>query len=226
MDAKREVVSKRLQISKANMFIVVVVSIASFVSVFALTASKALYDQQRYQDKVITIKEEAKRTLDDNLKARDTLVEQYQSFALQGVNIIGGYIDGQNDRDGDNPQLILDSLPSKYDYPALITSIEKMLSSVEGITIKGISGVDDSLQQSDEGSSEPTAVEVPFSIDVQGKKVATEEVLSRLQRSIRPMHISAVSISGNEESLNTSLTSKSYYQPEKVLTINKQQVPR
>lgn len=226
MDGKSEVVSKRLQISKANVFIVAVVSVASFISVFSLTASKALFSQQQYQAKVITQKEAAKNTLQDNLEARDTLIKQYEAFALSSVNLIGGYIDGQNDRDGDNPQLILDSLPSKYDYPALVTSLEKMLSSVQGVTIKGIAGTDDALLQNDAGSSQPVAVEMPFNVEVEGTNAATGEVLSRMQKSIRPIQVTAVTIAGNDLSLIMNVDAKTYYQPEKILTIEKQQVPR
>lgn len=223
MAAKGEIVSKRLQISKTNLFIVIVVSIASFVTIISLTTALKLFSQQQYQSKVISQKETAKQTLEANLEARDQLVKQYKSFAASGVNIIGGSSTGTNDRDGDNARIILDALPSKYDYPALATSLEKLLVN-NGMSIETITGTDDELNQAAGGAATPTVVEMPFSLGYSGNKQATAEMLNVLNRSIRPMHIQQLTLTGNEENLTTVITAKTYYQPEKTFQVTKEVV--
>lgn len=221
--AKIELSSKRLQISKANLYIVSVVAIACFVSIFALTASKALLSQRSYQAKVIAQKETAKKQLQSNLDARDQLVAQYKGFVSTGTNVIGGSNDGQGDRDGDNAKIVLDALPSVYDYPALTASIEKLLTD-NGLTIVSIGGTDDEVNQSNVSSGTPTPVEMPFTVSFSGKQENIKEFLSVLQRSIRPIHVQQSTISGNDAQLTVSLTAKTYYQPEKNLTIRKEVV--
>ncbi|MDB5170244.1 MAG: hypothetical protein JWN82_640 [Candidatus Saccharibacteria bacterium] len=222
--AKVELSSKRLQISKANLYMVTVVSIACFVSIFALTASKALLSQRGYQAKVISQKVTAKTQLQANLKARDQLVSQYKLFVGSGTNIIGGSSTGTGDRDGDSAKIILDALPSKYDYPALATSLEKLMTA-SGLSIGSITGTDDELNQSGTGNSgTPTLVDMPFVIVFDGQSANTQDFLSVLQRSIRPMQVQQITITGSDAKLSTSITAKTYYQPEKSLTIKKEVV--
>jgi hypothetical protein len=221
--AKIELSSKRLQISKTNLYIVTVVSIACFVSIFALTASKTLLSQRSYQAKVISQKVTAKKQLQANLEARDKLVSQYKLFVGSSTNAIGGVTNGNGDRDGDNAKIILDALPSKYDYPALATSLEKILSS-SSLTITDISGTDDELNQSAGSSSAPTPVDMPFTISFDGTPDNANNFFGVLQRSIRPIKIQQVTITGNDAKLSTNIVAKTYYQPEKSLSIKSEVV--
>lgn len=220
--AKLELSSKRLQISKANLYIVTIVSVACFISIFALVASKSLLGQRSYQAKVIHQKVAAKKQLQANLAARNTLVSQYKAFVSTDSNIIGGSTAGSGDRDGDNAKIVLDALPSKYDYPALATSLEKLLTS-SGLAITNIGGTDDEVNQS-ATSGAPTPIEVPFTISFDGEPQNTKDFLGVLQRSIRPVQVQQITITGNDVKLSTNITAKTYYQPEKKLTITKEVV--
>ena len=219
--ANTQISSKRLQISKTNLTIVIVVSVACFVSIFALTASKSLLSQRSYQAKVIAQKETAKTTLKANLKARDQLVAQYRLFVANPTNIIGGNTVGTGDRDGDNAKIILDALPSKYDYPALATSLEKLLQS-KNLSITNISGTDDEVNQAIAAKGTglvPAAVDMPFQIGFDGSSQSTQDFFGVVQNSIRPIQVQTVSISGNDAKLSTTIIAKTYYQPEKNLNI-------
>ena len=214
--AKIELSSKRLQISKANMYIITVVSVACFVSVFALAASWNLLGQRSYQAKVIAKKETAKKQLIANIQSRDKLVAQYKLFTNTQSNIISGSSTGSGDRDGDNAKIVLDALPSKYDFPALATSLEKLMTQ-GGLTISSITGTDDEINQS--AAAAATPVEVPFTLSFDGTPEATKNFLSMLTRSIRPINVQQLTISGSDNKLTTSVTAKTYYQPEKSLNI-------
>jgi len=222
--AVKHLSSKRLQISKANLYIVIVISVACFVSIFALTASKALFSQRNYQARVIAQKEQTKTQLQANLKTRDQLVATYKSFVNRDINIIGGTRDGTTDRDGDDAKIVLDALPSKYDYPALASSLERLMT-LNGLTIANISGTDDEVNQSVAGVSQsPVPIEVPFTIDFSGTQENTKNFLQSLNRSIRPIQVQKISVSGNDEKLTTNIVAKTYYQPEKALTLKNEVV--
>lgn len=216
--------TKRIQVDKTNLLIVIVVLIATFVTVFSLTASKSLFGQLQYQSKVIEKKETAKKQILASVMARDKLVEQYASFVGTQSNVIGGSATGTGDRDGDSGKIILDALPSKYDYPALTTSLEKLTSN-SGLTIDSISGTDDEVNQAVTGAT-PQPVDMPFTLSFSGNNKSTQDFLDVLQRSIRPVQIQQVTFSGTDDKLVTSLTAKTYYQPEKTFKVKSEVVKR
>lgn len=227
--AKMNISTKRIQVDKANLTIVIIASAAAFVTIFSLVACKALLSQRSYQSRVIAKKEIAKKQLKANLSARDALVKSYQDFVSKDPNVIGGSatipdptagtFQPDADRSGDNAKIILDALPSAYDFPALATSLEKILVG-QGVTIQTIAGTDDEIAQQDAAASgAPAAVEMPFSVSYTSDYTATGKVLDIFQKSIRPFHVDGVTISGNDASLTTTIRAKTYYQPEKTLDI-------
>lgn len=222
--AQRHTSVRRIQVDKANVMIVTVVAVACFVTIFSLVASKMLLGQRQYQAKVIEKKTEALEQLNENLEARDELVEQYKVFVGQPNNVIGGLASGVGPRSGDNATIILDALPSRYDFPALTTSLEKLITEND-LTIRAISGTDEELEHSDvEAEANPTPVEIPFQISLEGGSDKIEAFLGVLQRSIRPIHVQTLTISGNDERLTADITAKTYYQPAKSLTIKSEVV--
>lgn len=221
--AKLELSTKRVQLDKANVMIVTIVAIACFITVFSLVASKSLLGQLAYQNKVISAKDKANRELTASIQARDTLVSQYKLFVGSETNIIGGSASGTTDRDGDNAKIVLDALPSKYDYPALATSLEKLLVS-SGLEISTIGGTDDEVNQSAAASGTPVATDMPFTLAFSGNAQSTQEFLGVMQRSIRPIQVQQIAFSGADDKLTTTLTAKTYYQSAKTFTVKKQVV--
>ena len=166
---------KHLQINKANNAMFIAVAVASIITVFSLFSAKALLGKSSYQHKVLKQRNEAIDKLKGNVTAANTLKEQYDAFEKQNPNIIGGIggddiaagiaksggsgvvqLDGKavtlGIQDGDNAKIILDALPSSYDFPALISSIEK-IANLDNIPLESISGTDDPSDSSGTSSS-------------------------------------------------------------------------
>lgn len=216
--------TKRIQIDKANLTIVVAVSLATFVTIFSLVSCKALLSQRAYQAKVIAKKTAAKKQLDSNIQAVQGLVNSYKEFVAPPNNLIGGTSTGQGDRDGDNAKIVLDALPSKYDYPALATSLEKLISD-SGNKISAISGTDDELnQQKTDPTAAPTPVEIPFSANISGNYGSVQNLIGVFEKSIRPINIQKLVINGSDKQLTMSIDAKTYYQPEASLNITSEVV--
>jgi Tfp pilus assembly protein PilO len=216
--------TKRLQISKANLTMVIAISIATFVTIFSLVSCKALLSQRAYQAKVIAKKEVAKKQLDSNLKAVEGLTNSYKEFIAPANNLIGGTTTGQGDRDGDNAKIVLDALPSKYDYPALTASLEKLIKD-SGNSIVTISGTDDELnQQNADPNSAPTPIEIPFNTTIAGNYSSAQNLISVFERSIRPINIQKFVINGSDKELTLTIDAKTYYQPETSLNITSEVV--
>lgn len=216
--------TKRLAIDKANSTLLIAVSIAVFITVFSLFAGKSLISQGKYQAKVIQKKEKARDQLIANAKSVEQLNASYQEFAGAKENVLGGSPKGTAGHDGENPRIVLDALPSKYDFPALATSIEKLLKE-NNFAIINFTGTDDEISQAtNTTSSNPQAVEIPFSVEVNTSAQSAKNLISLFERSIRPIQLQKLSISGQNEQLKISISAKTFFQPEKNLTIKKEPV--
>lgn len=216
MAKKINVSLKHVQIDKAYSTVLIAVAIASFVLVFTGFAVNALIVQRNYQARVIAQKEIARDQLQQNLNAVESLRSSYQAFISTPANVIGGASNGDGERDGDNARIILDALPSAYDFPALITSLEKILDA-ENVTINSISGSDEELLQRDLVGDQP--VQIPFSLGVTGNYASVQSLVDTLEQSIRPFNVNLLSLRGDDDSLRLELQAHSYFQPEKTFRV-------
>lgn len=213
--------TKRTLIGKANSSIVIATSIAAFVVVFALVSGRALLTQMSYQNRVIDAKKNSLNQLEANVAAVDSLKNSYKVFVGANPNILAGNSSPTSTgaQDGDNAKLILDALPSKYDFPALTSSIEALITA-QNLQILGISGTDDEVAQRDkQTSATPAPISMPFQIQVSGSYSSIQNLVDSLLRSIRPFQIQTMQLSGNETSMTAAINAQSYYQPEKTLNI-------
>ncbi len=214
---------KRELISKANTTMVAVSAIGAFLIVFSLVASKALWSQRAYQAKIISKKEKAVDQLEKNQKAVEELKVSYAAFVGAPDNIIGGNPNGAGDKDGNNAKIVLDALPSKYDFPAFVTSIKKLLA-IKGLTPDSISGKDDEVAQGKSTESKP--VEIPFKVSANvGGFTGAKELLRATELSIRPIKVKKMTVSGEDGAqVLVDIDAVSNYQGAKGLTITKEVV--
>jgi hypothetical protein len=221
--AKLQISTKRMQIDKANTSIFIALSLAAAILVFALIASNALYAQGQYQSRVIKARKTASSQLKDNVTNLASLEEAYKAFTVNGFsNIIGGTANGSGPKDGDNARLILDALPSRYDFPALATSLEKILKQDKGsYTIDSISGTDDqATQEQQQTSPTPQTIDMPFKLVAISDYPKSRDLIRVFELSIRPFSLSNLEIAGVENGkVKTSIEGKTYYQPGKNLQV-------
>ncbi len=224
MVSKIHLSAKHLQINKSQTTIVIAAALAAFMLVFAIVASKSLVDQITYNNRVITEKKKAVSQLRTNTQTAEKLMTAYKAFAGTTQNVLGGNPQGTGPRDGDNAKIVLNALPSKYDFPALTTSLEKLLVSQQ-LEIASITGNDDEVAQGATPSSpNPEAVDIPFEISATGTYAAIQSTVDVFGKSIRPFHIETVQLSGGQSSMTMSMTAKTYYQPAKNFNITKKVV--
>lgn len=211
--------AKQLQIDKANAFIVIMVSIAAIVTAFSLVSVKALLSQKNYQSRVIKQQVESLTVAHNDLDAIKSLNSSYVAFNNQPINTIGGLSNGTGPQDGPNSKIILDALPSQYDFPALMTSIQKILTD-RGFKIQTLSGVDDASLANAASSTSPVPVEIPFQFSVSGSYDSVKDLVAVLERSIRPISIDTLQITSSDSSTVTlTVSAKTYFQPAKNLNV-------
>jgi hypothetical protein len=213
--------TKRLAISKAQAQMVGVVAAAAFVTVFCLIASKSVFGTNQYQGRVTKQKEIAHKQLQQNLSAFDSLVASYKKFDSKSKNVIDGSKTGSGDNDGNNSKIILDALPSTYDFPALTSSVEKILTD-RHFKVSGITGVDDQLaQQGNISSASPVPTPMPFSFNVDNAGYGSvQDLVKALQASIRPIQIDTLDLEGGTSDMQLTIAAHTYYQPAKSVNIS------
>lgn len=214
--ADKKVSLKHNLISSSNKTMFIALAIAGAVLSFSAVGSYSLIKRMNYQSKVIGERVKAERQLKENLENVDKLVASYRSFDEAAESVIG-----TGDR---NSKIVLDSLPSKYDFPALTTSLEKLLVG-GGFTSIQITGIDDEAA-AEQNSVNPQSVEIPFSISATGTYDSLQNLIVDLQRSIRPFKIQNfdISVEGGQSNLTFTIAAVTYYQPEKNLEIEQKEI--
>jgi hypothetical protein len=198
-------------ISKNNTRMFVILAIAGVILSFSLVSSITLVRRMNYQAKVVNSRSKAQKQLKDNLAAVDSLVAAYKNFDEAAESVIGTA--------DSNSKIVLDALPSKYDFPALTTSLENLLVT-GGFSNIDISGADNEAT-AEQNSTSPVPIEIPFIISAKGSYANLQTLINNLQRSIRPFKILKLDITATAGSDSTSftITAVTYYQPEKNLDI-------
>lgn len=207
--------TKHVLVDKANTTVIVAAAIAAAVVVFSLFASKALIDKISYQNKVISKRNTANEQLEKNIEAKDQLVASYTAFNDSPESVIGTA--------ESNSKVVLDALPSKYDFPALNTSIDGIIAGA-GMSVESIAGSD--LEVSAEQSSiDPQPVAIPFEFTAKGSYEAAQKLITDLQRSIRPFKIISIDFTASEGgAISVTVVGETYYQPAKDLGIQNKKV--
>lgn len=225
MATRGQISLKRIGVDKTNARIVTVTAVSAFLVVFFLMASYMLFQQLMYQNRVIGVKRVAVKQLKANISATDTLENSYKAFVSAPQNILSGSPTGNGPNDGNNAKIVLDALPSKYDFPALTTSLEKLLID-QKVKIDSINGTDEEVAQAEASSTGlPTPVEIPFEFTATGDYNSIRGVIDALGRSIRPFQVLTTEISGDQANLKLKVNGKTYYQPENGLKIEMKVVP-
>ncbi len=210
---------KGQQMDNGERRLIIVICLSVVVTIFCLVSTRALLDYAGYHRHELAAKRAVINQLEANIATASSLEGQYQSFNSVNPNFIGGKNTtdpNASPPDGDNARLVLDALPSKYDFPALISSVSKILNN-DGITSPGIAGTDLSATTSSAASVNPSPVAIPLSINGFTNYSGARALIADLERSIRPFDVTTLDFGGTNSTISISAGLTTYFQPSKVL---------
>ncbi|HUC78945.1 MAG TPA: type 4a pilus biogenesis protein PilO [Candidatus Saccharimonadales bacterium] len=198
-----------IKISKAKARAITFLAIASFLLIFALFTSKTLLRLYVYQDRVLAAQQTSISNITKDQQVANSVVNAYKTFVNQPINIIGGPSSGTSTTSGNNAKIILDALPQTYDFPALMSSLQALLT-IPGVTIDSLSGTDSSLTITQ--SESPTPIPIAFSVT--GSYTSIQNFLSTLNKSVSPIDVLSMELSGTDSDLTATITAQTYiYNP-------------
>ncbi len=232
MNIKDQVSFKRLALSKANTQMLAVAAVAAFVTVFCLGAANYFWGLRSYQAKIISSDTVADNNLKADVRAKNQLENSYLKFANKTPNLINqnnsGFIMGPNGQkySYNNAIIVLDALPSRYDFPALTASIQSFLQR-QNLDITAISGTDQTGSVTTKPSGNPQLVSIPFSFTVVNASYsAVQNLLKNMMESIRPLTIDKMTLSGTDSSMTVTINAHTYFQPGKEFKIGTETIAR
>jgi hypothetical protein len=214
-------------ISKDSTKMLIAVSAAVFVVIFCLFAVRTLFNQSLYQNKIISEKKATLKVVEQNKAAVSDLESSYISFATEPINVIGGSPTSTGPRDGDNAKIVLDALPDQLDYPALSSSVEKILLD-GGYAIQSLGGSDalrainSTVTVEANGFTAPEEILFPFKVATTPQSALS--LIQTLEASIRPFIITNLKIEGRSNNLELTIGMKSYYQASTSLQVSEKAV--
>lgn len=205
--------TKHTQIRQASTQTFITVALASVLVSMALVMLNILWGTAQFNMRVHEKQEIARDALEANIAAVGPLTESFERLEI-GSDLIPNQPGDKN-----NSEVILDALPSRYDFPELAASLNN-LAEVSTVQLKSFRGTDlgsDAIQS----SPAPFAESIPFSVEVEGSYQGVTKFLSNLEKSIRPMKVLSVGMSGTDSKLTANINIETQYQPAFDLTIRK-----
>lgn len=186
---------KRQLIEKSNSTVVLVLAAAAFVLVFCLVILNFLWDLNGHNRRVISSKDQAAKILENNVQQIPELVTSFNVFEAGEVKSSDA----------------LDALPSKYDYPALATSMESLVSR-SGLVLVVFSG-DDEEESAIQSETDPNPIEIEFTLQVEGTYANVQKFIENLQKTTRPITVKNIEMKGSDSNMKVTLDAVTYYQP-------------
>lgn len=198
--------TKRQQIEKSNSTIVLSMALAAFIVSFSLVTVNFLWDLSSHNRRVISKKSEAKNILEQNVENVEPLITSFNLFEAGDVK----------------SDTVLDALPSKYDFPALATTMESLVKD-SGMTLESFSG-DDEEEAAVQEETAPSPIKIEFTLSVSGNYEDFQDLVDRMERTIRPMRVNNLEIKGSDDALKATLKVTTYYQPATTLNVETRSV--
>lgn len=221
---------KRQQITKANRMMFMWVAGTSAVVGIALVVSIFLLQKAWFNEKILSEKSNTASTLVKNNESADELKNQ-----VRVLNTNQALRDAMLDSEDQPVQVVLDALPSDANSSALGASLQEKLLKGNGLTLEalsvdpvdGVESQDENIQDvgANTGVEGENTISFRFTVSAAASNPdALRDLLRRMERSIRPINITALGIETQGDRLVLEAEGFSYYEPAKTVNLKPKRV--
>lgn len=221
-------VKKRQQIAGTRKEVLMWVAIASAVVVICLVVGMNIFQRIQYQMKVNTEISKTAKTMEVNVKAIDGLIKNVNDLRANRLLTAPGL----KADDSTVFQVVIDALPTENDSVSLSSSLQNKILNRSGVTIEQISVDGESSSSSNDDDEVATAsVEFPvaqpinFRISIVGTYESIKQTLADIERTIRPIIINSLEISGTDDRLTVTIQATTYYSSNVNFQVGEKEVP-
>lgn len=212
---------KRQQIELAGRYMFIWVAVAAVAVSFCIATGQYMFAKWDYNNKVLGAKYKASDILNKNINSANELKKEVD--ALLANPELASVKTDPNDT---ATKSILDALPTTLDPAALATSLQQAILNRSGVTIENITvpseiGTVDSV---DVDTSQATPQEANFSFVVSGSYSQIRTMVHDLERTIRPIKVTSITLNGTDASLRATFEAVTYFQPAKSADVKEEVV--
>lgn len=218
---------KRQQIQKANKMILVWVAAASVIVSMCLVALQFLVREALFNNEVISAKIETNETLKQNIENAKTLKTNVNNL-LADKNLASVRADPSDS----NLKVILDALPATGDSTTFANSLQNVILNRSGVKVVGLSAGDTAQTGAETAlvpdlTADPTSPQpLVFTADISGGYDKVKTTLQDMEKVIRPIHITSLTVTGTDQELTVSISGVTYYLPEKTVKLGTKSIKR
>lgn len=221
-------VKKRQQIAGTRKEVLMWVAIASAVVVICLVVGMNIFQRIQYQMKVNAEISKTAKTMESNVKAIDGLIKNVNDLRANRLLTAPGL----KADDSTVFQVVIDALPTENDSVSLSSSLQNKILNRSGVTIEQIS-VDGESSSSSNDDDEvttsnvefPVAQPINFRISIVGTYESIKQTLADIERTIRPIIINSLEISGTDDRLTATIQATTYYSSNVNFQVGEKEVP-
>lgn len=221
-------VKKRQQIAGTRKEVLMWVAIASAVVVICLVVGMNIFQRIQYQMKVNTEISKTAKTMEANVKAIGGLIKNVNDLRANRLLTAPGL----KADDSTVFQVVIDALPTENDSVSLSSSLQNKILNRSGVTIEQIS-VDGESSSSSNDDDEvttsnvefPVAQPINFRISIVGTYESIKQTLADIERTIRPIIINSLEISGTDDRLTATIQATTYYSSNVNFQVGEKEVP-
>lgn len=223
MAEQETAIRKRQQIANANRMMFIWVAIVSGIVGIAVVASIFLLQKAWFNEKVLLEKGTTAATLSQNNQVIDDLKDQ-----IRVLNTNDALRSAMAPGESEPIQVVLDALPSDANSSALGSSLqEKFLNgsglSLESLSVDPVAGVESQTSENVQDASQTAGqasgqnqITFRFSVSTPADNAsALKELLQKLERSIRAIDITSLTIETQGSKLMMNVEGRAYYEPAK-----------
>lgn len=220
-------IRKRQQIAKANRTMFIWVAGVSALVGIAIVASLFLLQKAWFNERILAEKGTTAATLINNNQVIEDLKNE-----IRVLNTNDALRSSMTQADSQPIQVVLDALPSDANSSALGSSLQEKFLNGSGLTIESLNvdpvqgiesrdeNVQDASQSSQAQTGESSQITFRFAVSTDVNNVsAFKELLQKLERSIRAIDVTALSIETQGSRIILTVDGRAYYQPAKTVEL-------
>ncbi|HEU4715694.1 MAG TPA: hypothetical protein VFS14_02585 [Candidatus Saccharimonadales bacterium] len=226
MPAQDVAIRKRQQIANANRMMFTWVAVVSAIVGIALVVSIFLLQKAWFNEKILAEKSKTASTLVHNNEVIGELKDK-----IRVLNTNEDLKSAMAPGESEPIQVVLDALPSEANSSALGSSLqEKFLNdpalTIESLNVDPVAGVesqsDSNVQDAsaDETATGDNQINFRFSVSTDVNNAsALKNLLQRLERSIRAINLTALTVETQGTKLVLTVDGHAFYEPAKTVEL-------
>lgn len=216
---------KRQQIMSANKLIFLwVIGAAVALSIFGV-AAQFLFRQAAFNQKIIGAKAQTQSTLAQNIDNAQELKKKVDAL-LADPNLSKV----KANADDTTLKVVLDALPTKNDPSALASSLQQVILPKSGVSLTELSTINQvestivDPNATGETQQIGDALFTPLNYGATGNYDQIKTMLHDLERTIRPINVTNISLEGTDATLRVTVQGVTYYLPERSVELGKRTI--